>query len=777
MRLAAAAGVLVGGCLSGHALAQQPRLTVQAAPGEPMRIVLEGDGEPKPVINAVRYEASFEDQTPAFKTEQVATITDAEGGTLCRFALSGPAAEQAEVSALVADAPRGVRVRWTVRYSGEAKGFFPWTIGLRWEFAAAIEGARTRSTTRWVPPAGHFEWEVPGDAPYPDLECQVRRVDLAGLPPIAFVTDWYDPDWLYGNNAQRAAFMKANLPKESPSETTFSFAILQAAQGRTGDLAAIQQGHPLSLALGDRDSETICTPSHMVELPLWVANTSASPVKARLSWDVHDYYGNEAAVRTPLELQLAPGEVFERAIGLQPDRFGILFVRARLETDDWQREQWQTIGVMPDRMATATDPDSPFGLAAIIANPETYPDQFDLQTVVRRAERIGARWLRTCPFPVKAEVTPEEEQAARDKAEVLKRHGVLPHVQMGHELTTQDGWQETLRAVLGRFGWVSDHFEFGNELNPHVDPAEQREAARKYYEGSLQPFHDILREANPGARAMPHGLGGIEGSYLDGWGECGAWDLIDVLSVHPGSFPRAPEWDGKGEFWSLIPQLRTLKQALAKHGDKPYWVTEVYAPTPPGKFGLDLRTSAEYVIRTYMVCLEWGAQVVEWYQLQDGVWYAPTQKPTDVEHNFGILYSDLSPKPAYIAYGVMTSQLAGLEFLGRRDLGDPELYAYAFGRGGQPVVHVTWSYREKHELDGSWAEIAERTRRPAMPWENRWLHPARVTLPATQKVTVVDIMGNSTDVAMDGDSAGLALSGSPIFVTGLAELPAMLPPE
>ena len=756
------------------AVAQPSRVAVLASPGELPRMVLDGADGPQPLVEALGYEAVFEDQTPAFRLESVAAVADVDGGRRVDFVLSGPAAEDTGVSVLLTEVPRGVRMRWTFAYSGEPRGFFAWTMGFRWRFASAIEGASSVPTTRWVEPTGAHDWEVVGDAPYPDFECHVRTIRLAERPPLALVTEWYDPDWLYAREAQRAAFTKAVLPKE-PGETTFTFAVLDADQATAEDLAAIEQGHPLSLALGDRSDSGVCAPGVATEVLLRVANVSAGPLTAHLDWDVHDYYGNRAVTRTGMDLNLAPGEDLDRPLLVKHDRRGVLFVRAGVECGDWRRQQWDTLAFMPVRSAPATDPASPFGLAAIIANPEIYPDHYSLEQVVSLAERIGVRRLRCQPFPVKAEVTPEEERAARGKVETLRRHGLLPHLQFGHEITTQPDWQATLRATLDRFGGLADHFEFGNELNPHVDPAEQHAAARKYLTESLEPFRAMARSANPTASVMPHGLGGIESWYLDGWGESG-WNLIDALSVHPGSFPRAPEWDQPNEFWSLIPQLRTLKAALAKYGEKPYWVTEVYAPTPAGKYGLDLRTSAEYLIRTYMVCLEWGAEVVEWYQFQDGVWFAPIPKPTDVEHNFGLLYPDLSPKPAYVAYGTMTAQLEGLRFMGRRDLGDPELYAYAFGREEGPEVYVMWSYREKHELDGAWAEIMDRHRRPAMPWEDRWTRFERLRLPADGPVTVTDLMGNSLEVADDDGHAPLILSGSPVFVRGLATLPPLPPP-
>jgi hypothetical protein len=55
-----------------------------------------------------------------------------------------------------------------------------------------------------------------------------------------------------------------------------------------------------------------------------------------------------------------------------------------------------------------------------------------------------------------------------------------------------------------------------------------------------------------------------------------------------------------------------------------------------------------------------------------------------------------------------------------------------------------------------------------MPWENRWRAPVTVRLPAAGPVTVTDIMGNSTTVRPAQGTVALSLTGSPVFVRGLA---------
>jgi hypothetical protein len=140
---------------------------------------------------------------------------------------------------------------------------------------------------------------------------------------------------------------------------------------------------------------------------------------------------------------------------------------------------------------------------------------------------------------------------------------------------------------------------------------------------------------------------------------------------------------------------------------------------------------------------------------------------------FFVVYTDLTPKPAYVAYGAMTEQLEGSRCVGRLDLGAPDLYAVRFEREDGPV-DVLWSYREKHETNVAWwppEKFQHCSRKPKEPWVGRWERPVEVMLPAAGSVTVADIMGNARAVPADGGRVKLALTGSPVYVRGLGELP------
>ncbi|MCE5217800.1 hypothetical protein LLH03_12320 [bacterium] len=289
----------------------------------------------------------------------------------------------------------------------------------------------------------------------------------------------------------------------------------------------------------------------------------------------------------------------------------------------------------------------------------------------------------------------------------------------------------------------------------------------------LRPIYEVTREAFPQGKVMCAGLGGVHKPWFPDFVKAGGLEACDVLSVHPGCHPRAPEfWEGFTG-WVFRPQMLEAMRTAAEHGNKEVWVTEAYAPTSPGRKYVDLRTSADYLVRTYACSLALGVRVIEWYTFQDGTWFSQRPRPDDIEHNFGIVYTDLTPKPAYVAYGVMTEQLEGATCQGRLDLGAEDLYGVRFDRAGQPV-DVLWSYREKHETDvAGWPpeKYADVARVASEPWVERWKAPVTVTLPAAGRVTVTDVMGRTRTLQPEGGQVTLSLTGSPVYVTGLGQVP------
>ena len=732
-------------------------------------------GQTDPLLNSIRYEADSA-QGLAFRTTGIREQKPVPTGTQVDFALDGPLAGQASVTALVTPQPGGVRLKWTVRYTGPVVKMDGGRTGFQMEYAQPVVGADERPTIRFVRPTGDKPYDVKDDTPYRDLEWQLREVTFA-KSRLVVATGWYDPDWIYGRQLARAPNLPAPFPEGTPAEGKYDVSLipesatspgLASPNGAAADVAAMAAGRPLSLTVLCPRVGNLFVPGETPRFTLRVRNVADTAQSGLLTWNVWDYYGSRVAGGTE-RVSLAPGAARPIPVAIAHARRGMLFLDATLTAGGTEWLDRTTFAVLPDAPPIAPKPDSPFGLAGIICNPDAYPDQKTPDEVLAAAHRIGARWVRWGGALASAQDNAAQEaNKVRQWQALFVKYGLSCHLQVHTGLPapgqSPEEFSAQIKSTLQRYAGLSSDIEFGNEMNlAGVTPQD-------YVEHLLRPVHDATREVLPQSKILSMGLGGVDKKWLDGLVAAGGLSLVDALSVHPGDQPRAPEYWKGYRGWVFRPQVLDALQAA---GGKDVWLSETYAPTPPERSQLDVRTAADYLVRTYLVSLALGVKRVEWYQLQDGVWFAQRPNPADTEYNYGLLYTDLTPKPGYVAYGVLTEQLEGGQYRGRLALGADGLYGLRFGRGAGRV-DVLWSYQETHETDLDWwppEQFRDKHRLPGEPWVGRWHHPVTVKLPAAAPVTVTDVMGNSRVVRPQAGFVFLALTGSPVYVQGLGEVP------
>lgn len=750
--------------LAASARAADPPYRLRFAPSGLQMDRISG-GQADTLLRSIQYEA-YSSQKLAFRTTSVRERKTLQQSTQITFTLEGPSAAQASVTAVITPQAGSIRMKWTIHFAGPAQEISGGQTGFRMGYAQPVLSAATLPTTWFIRPVGNKSYEVKGDTPYRDMEWQLREVSFAKSRLIV-ATKWYDPDWIYGHQLARAAALPAGFSKESPTEATYEFALVPLAStvpsidalgGPAADVAAAAAGRPLSLSVQCPHAANLFVPGETARFNLRLHNVAGYAQRGRLKWNVWDYYGKRLAGGTG-PITLAPDGSKQVPVVLRNVKRGMLFLDATLAAGGQEWVDRTTFGILPAAPSYILNPQSAFGIAGIIGDPNNYPDQKAPDEVLAAAHRIGARWIRLGAALGNGPENPE--------LHLLAKYGLSGHVQIHTNVPAPDHAAEfsaQLKSTLQRLQGQSSPIEVGNELNlAGVSPQE-------YVDRLLRPVHKATRELLPRSEILSMGLGGVEKKWLDGFVAAGGMDLVDVLSVHPGCQPRAPEYWKGSRGWVFRPQVLDALQAA---GPKPLWLSETYAPTPPDRSQLDVRTAADYLVRTYLVSLALGVKVVEWYQLQDGIWFAQRPNPADTEYNYGLLYTDLTPKPGYIAYAAMTEQLEGAHCQGRLELGADDLYGLHFNKGQHPL-EVLWSYREKHETDLEWwppEQFKDKSRRPAEPWVTRWHAPVPIKLPATGPVTVTDIMGNSQTFLPKAGVVSLSLTGSPIYVQGLSTIP------
>lgn len=241
-------------------------------------------------------------------------------------------------------------------------------------------------------------------------------------------------------------------------------------------------------------------------------------------------------------------------------------------------------------------------------------------------------------------------------------------------------------------------------------------------------------------------------------------DYVDIIMANQYTH-RRDDWDGGA---NTLPQnqdiMAKFKQAVSD---------AAFDPNVPDAYSI-ARWQAAYGLDKPMAASEVGLQVsvgcadvptCEELQARQAVhvnvrglaaglrfitWYTLVDKPSD-PFNYGLLRDNLTPRPAYTAYQVMTKQLDGYMFDQQLVIaGKPYIQAYRFDRnGGKKLVLWRDTGVKLKDQDNSATEMMTVSATEFGEW--------------TGAVRVTDKMGNAT-VVSGVSSVDLAFSSDPIYV-------------
>ncbi|HIE52695.1 MAG TPA: hypothetical protein EYP85_13145, partial [Armatimonadetes bacterium] len=206
---------------------------------------------------------------------------------------------------------------------------------------------------------------------------------------------------------------------------------------------------------------------------------------------------------------------------------------------------------------------------------------------------------------------------------------------------------------------------------------------------------------------------------------------LDGVALHP--YP--PTLVGPEEVGYLT-YLEAVRAMMATYGGpKDLWFTEIGWLAWPER-GFTERDQANVLARMYVQSLAGGVRLVCWRNMVDWKVWDPAGKE-------GLLRAvrpavPVAPRPAYVAYGTVTRNLARARYRYSLDWLGASTFGYVFERQGQPIL-VLWD--------------RQGTRRLTLPME-------------VNGVEVVDLMGVGRPVAAEGGTVTLLVSPSPIFVHG-----------
>jgi hypothetical protein len=392
------------------------------------------------------------------------------------------------------------------------------------------------------------------------------------------------------------------------------------------------------------------------------------------------------------------------------------------------------INPVPFPRSRTLAPDSPFGMGIYFGNRYS-PDE--MHRAAELAMDAGMNWSReelswSRIEPTKGSFSWDVYDRAVSVATAhgISLFGLLDYWAPWTKPYTPEGiddYCEYVRRTVTRYKDRIHYWEIWNE--PNIEP---------FWKGTPDQYADLLKaaaaickQADPNSKVIAMCTAGTDLRFIEKVALRAGLENVDIVSVHPYRYPRAPEES------NLVGELQGAAKALRRRGKPlPLWITEVGYPTHEGEKGSTPMRQAQMLVRTYLQSIASGVvEKVFWYDYRDD-----GEDPSYNEHNFGILHRDLSPKPAYAAFSVMTAVLEGLKFAEQIPLGRGVL-AYRFESPDKSKAALV-----------AWTVNGEQS----------------VSLPAAAPVTVLDMSGARRSLRPRVGRVNVTLTGSPLFILGVS---------
>lgn len=309
---------------------------------------------------------------------------------------------------------------------------------------------------------------------------------------------------------------------------------------------------------------------------------------------------------------------------------------------------------------------------------------------------MGIRWLRTGVLWQFIEYRPNEFDWSRmDNIMALaKEHDleVLPVVAYspcwasrgsGTVETPQCSYSAPRKRYYGRFleKLISRYrdnvlfWEIWNEPNAYFWVSSEEE-----YAALLRHSADLIRKLDEDCGILMGGVSGTSPEWIRMLQEK-AGGSFDIYNIHPYFYPREPEDKLQvdlNDFWGVA----------SKAADKTVWITEMGIPTNTAS----IQDQARQLVRSMVMVLSAGVSRCFWYELKDAAC-----DEEDKEANFGLLFSDFSPKPAFVAFTTLSRVLSHAKFERRLPIPSSTVYGYLFRKQKESII-VLWTTRERENI-------------------------------------------------------------------------------
>lgn len=199
-----------------------------------------------------------------------------------------------------------------------------------------------------------------------------------------------------------------------------------------------------------------------------------------------------------------------------------------------------------------------------------------------------------------------------------------------------------------------------------------------------------VRAADPKATIIGPAISGFGPPFMEKFLASGVLEYLDGVSVHPyRDYKKPPE--SAGADYAKLRALIDQYAPASKKGKLPILSGEWGYATHDR--GLPLETQAAFAVRQQLANLLNHVPLSIWYD-----WQNDGPDPKEREHNFGVVFGDLKPKPAYIAVHTLTRQLAGYRIAARHAAGSDDDFALVLTNEAREAKLAVWTLGQPHAI-------------------------------------------------------------------------------
>lgn len=387
------------------------------------------------------------------------------------------------------------------------------------------------------------------------------------------------------------------------------------------------------------------------------------------------------------------------------------------------------------------------------------PDWDSLRALMKR---MGVHWIRGCG---------QKFWSQEDGMETIAGFGAPMGIRPG-----ADRLEAAKNALTNAHEYGASIMEIGpNELNlkyiyggdSKKDVENLMDWAKTFYEARKQ------LKLEKAIRLSTFGNGGSNGGVVEALARSGAYEFLDLLSLHPGRLCSTPDSIGPDWAWHYTAMINHFRWTASwkRPPDREIGVilTEVYARTPPFARDSDsLRAAAENVLLSLILAKAYDVYALTWYKSHDGAyWDINGVNEWNTEYHYGLLLRDGTVKPSILAFCAAAEALDGAEFEKTVTRSDGNIYrSWSFTSPKGPFTVAV------DRRDGYGAYPWDDFPGFMDPWIEHWKTSTDYVFSTTgATVRVVDAIGREKFLTPVDGKVTIPLSGSPQIIYGIDPVP------